>query len=283
MLLELWQYLTTPCLPEARRMGHLSELIAIGSRFQRCRSAWEPHLERCRRLIRRTIEELPATRRGTAIVCGAGLCNDIPLAALAFHFEKVLLADLVFLRPTRQDIGSYKNVRAIEIDLTGGLVKRLDDLRNGSFAALSAALQPFPSPLSFADAGTIDLVVSANVLSQLPLPLCDRLRARAAACPRDPEASEDRLEPRLAAFSAELRSRHIEWLQAFARGGSSVLLLTDVKRRGIAPGRNLVEERGLLPGITLPEPLEIWEWDIAPAPEEHPEHDIRHTVHAIRL
>ena len=283
MLLEFWNYLTTPCMPEARRMGHLSELIAVDSRFHRCGTAWEPHLERCRRFIRRTVEGLPPARRGTALVCGAGLCNDIPLAALAFHFARVLLVDLVFLRSTRRETDSYKNVRIFEADLTGGLVRLVDARLAGRFGELTSALRSVASPPTFAEVGTIDLVVSANVLSQLPLPFCDRVRARAVACPGDPEAADDRLEPLLATFSAGVRNRHLAWLQEFTRNGSSVILLTDVKRKTVAPGRTLVGESDLLPGIALPEAQETWEWDIAPAPEEHPAHDIRHTVHAARF
>jgi len=122
MLIELWKYFTTSCSAEARRMGYLSELIAIESRFQRRRLSWLPHLARCCEFIRGEIEPLPGNRRRTALVCGAGLCNDIPVAEVASRFETVVLVDLLFLRSTLTEIASYRNVKPVRSDVTGGMI-----------------------------------------------------------------------------------------------------------------------------------------------------------------
>jgi len=45
MLTEWLTYIAADCTPPARKLGYLRESIAIRSRYRRCRTAWQPHLE----------------------------------------------------------------------------------------------------------------------------------------------------------------------------------------------------------------------------------------------
>ena len=51
MIAEALEWLATPCPLYVRRLGLLSESIAISARHRRCREAWVPHLEQSRYLI----------------------------------------------------------------------------------------------------------------------------------------------------------------------------------------------------------------------------------------
>ncbi len=100
MLFEALQYLFTPCPAQARGLGHLSELISLGSRHRRCRRAWSPHLEQCKALF------LDAARacekRRTLLLAGSGLLLDVPLEELAGLFERVILCDVLHLPGVRR-------------------------------------------------------------------------------------------------------------------------------------------------------------------------------------
>ena len=77
MILELLEYLTTDCPRYARRLGYLKEAIAIRARQARLKSAWAPHLENSKDVIREAMDR--CGRRRTALVLGSGLLLDIPL------------------------------------------------------------------------------------------------------------------------------------------------------------------------------------------------------------
>jgi hypothetical protein len=83
MLAEWWSYLTTPCSPEARRMGYLRESIAIRARHRRCRHAWAPHLAKTR-------QGLVSYRVLPVIACGYYTFSDWrQLAMTGFDWSTV--------------------------------------------------------------------------------------------------------------------------------------------------------------------------------------------------
>lgn len=256
MLLEWLQYLTTPCPAEARRLGALREAIAIGARRRRLGRAWTPHLENCRRLIVEAADLAPERR--TALVLGSGLLLDIPLEALAERFRIVILADLLHLPPVRRRARRLGNVELAELDLTGALPTVWRACRTGDPAALAAA-----PPDLFLDRRP-DLVVSANLLSQLPVLPLARLRETPAG---QDEAALDR-------FARALIESHLAWLRSFP---GVVCLITDVTSR-LTWADGDVEEEDLLHGADLGLSGRSWEWNIAPSPEIAPGQDYSRLV-----
>lgn len=258
MLFEALQYLFTPCPADVRALGHLSGLISLGSRHRRCRRAWAPHLEKSRALFLDAARACP--RRRTLLVAGSGLLLDVPLAELAGLFERVILCDVLHLPGVRRRARKLPGVELDRRDLTGLGPRLLADLRAGRAPDLAV-----PAPEHFLDRQDLDLVVSANLLSQLPLPLLGFLARKWPGL--EPEALE-----RLA---REIVEAHLAWLGRFA---CRVCLVTDVQRFKVR-GETILESADPLFGSALPAPERAWDWDMAPRPELWPDADARHRVH----
>lgn len=256
MLLEALEYLTTPCPPEARRLGLLAESVALGARFRRQQRRWQPHIEATQRFITEAAER--AAPGGTALVAGSGRLIEIPLEALAARFRTVVLADIVHPWPVRLRAALLGNVRLATIDLTGTL------------PAVAAALRerrpppPSDAPAALASDG-FSLAVSCNLLSQLPLMPLD-----AAERCRSPWDAAERTS-----FARRLLLEHIAWLRGIAPVAA---LYTDRESHWIdAQGATVAQEDSLW-GLELPPPDRLWGWDIAPAPEADRRLDLRHLV-----
>ena len=261
MIREALTYLTTPCPWYLRRLGHLSEIIAIAARHRRCQADWATHLAATKAVVEHAVAQAPG--RGRAVVLGSGLLVDIPLAALAAAFADVVLVDLIHLRTTRRIARNFDNVRLIAADVTGVLEALV---RN------SPALPPPAATLGID--GKADLVVSANLLSQLPIaPIAwlDRLRQRGAPVTEDA----------IVAYGRALIDDHLTLL---ARQAGTVALITDVERLNLPPGQpdaQPLDREDALLGARLPATGCSWIWRIAPAPELDRDFDRHHRVTGI--
>lgn len=262
MLLEALEYLCTPASGLARRSGLTRAAIGIRSRHARCRTAWAPHLARTRGAMVEAADLAlslggDGSRAGLCVVVGAGSLLDVPLAELAARFQRVILADVVWTWPARWAARRFPHVELRALDMTAMLDQALPHAA-GSLGARC--------PTFFLDLQP-DLVVSANLLSQLPL--CFR------------KALADRpyfQQPgRLDALCAGLVHGHLDWLEAF---GGVRLLVCDtawkVRRRGEAE-----EIRDPLYGAGQRIFGPRWDWDVALAPEIDARTDVVHEVCAM--
>jgi len=250
MLLEAFQYLITPAGREARRLGHLAASISLWSRAGRCRAAWAEHERRCHAAVRKAIEGLP--RRRTVLVLGSGLMRDVDLDALSASFERVVLVDLVHLWPLRLRVAGRSNVRLVASDLAGA---------HGLLAGGTAKLT---DPLAeWRENPEIDLVISANMLSQLPLLPVEY-------------AAKHRLT-RSKSLAGDIVRNHLDGLRGF---DCRVCLLTDTEQVVRNRQGEVRERRDLLYGIALPSPPLAWEWTIAPFGEINRDSERIHRVAA---
>lgn len=255
MLAELLAALTTPFPRPARRMGYLAEQIAIRARERRCRAGWAPHRAASRDAMLRAADACAAHRR--CAVVGGGVCLDIPLPELAARFAEVVLLDVGFL-----ERGGPRNVRRVAWDATGALARWHADPAMDDGRALEVGDPGWPAGI-----GEPDLTISAGVLSQLhilPAAWLERRRDR-------PDGFDRRL-------AGGLARAHLAWLRA--RPGRR-LLIADLAE--VARGRDGREAERVAVGaalLDLPPPERTWTWDIAPAPEADPDHDLRHQVGA---
>ena len=245
MLGELFRYLVTPCPRYARKMGYLHEQISIKARFDRCRRAWEPHLERTKNIIRAAMQKCPTRRK--AVIFGSGMLYDIPLSELANSFEQVVLVDVV------HPLGAgwrLANVTAQAADVTGTAetVYRLA-YRGG---------EPLPrvAPQAFCDDAEIDLIASVNLLSQLAYLPCKYL-AEAAVYPKE----------EISAFGRDVVQAHIDYLK---RLPGVAALICDLERITLDRAGTATERLSALRGVKLPWSGEEWTWDLAPRPEASP-------------
>ena len=239
LLFDFIEYLTTPCSKQARSMGYLTSSLQTQARYRRCWRAWDSHVVETRRLILQIAGECPQKRK--LVVMGAGLIHDVPVFALSTLFEEVILVDMVFLRATRREVSGIKNVRLIDADVT----ETIHALSRDPGAPL-----PRSQPALFLNEPTIDLAISVNLLSQLPVIPKRFLRRQDG-----PEVEE---------WSRQLQAAHLDYLR---RLPGRKMLITDTG--GMHRDRNgkTVFEWDNLHGLALPKPDAEWEWKIAPAPE----------------
>lgn len=247
MLLEWALYLGTPAPRNLRRLGYLRESVSLLSRSRRCRAAWAPHLSAAQAVVREAFADL---RRGRAVVLGSGLLDDVPLAELAAAFERVLLVDAVHPWPARLRARRYGNVALATADLTG-----TEDwlLGHGPVAA---------DPLAALCEGA-DFVVSANLLSQLPILPIDRFESRGLPVPDG--------------LGARIVTDH---LAALDRLKARVCLIADVMEREEDRGGAVTDRLDLMHGVTLPETAHAWDWELAPFGEAARHRRLIHRVHA---
>lgn len=260
MLRDLAAFCLAPYPWHLAPMGYVRELSGIGRRNAQCGEAWRPHLEASQRAILAASEACALRRR--VLVVGSGLLLDVPLAALSAAFDRVVLADIVQPWAVRRAVRPYGNVALLQRDMSGIAKPVYDYVRRG---------RPSPLPRRRVDDlldGEFDLVVSVNLLSQLPVIPGDYLRARLPTLP--PLA--------VAAFSRGVIEAHLDWLRRF---GCPAALITDCERREEGDdGR--VETKDLLEGVRLPPPEESWCWDIAPRGSVYRDLAVRHRVVAYR-
>lgn len=248
MILEALDYAASWPLTLAQFRPHIASSISLWARAKRCREAWAPHEEMSKAHILSRIETL--RQRRTAVVLGSGLLRDVPIAALSKSFDTVVLVDLVHLAHVRAGLAlkGFKNTRLIHRDLSG-----LDE-------ALAGKL---PEPLGFLrQVPYLDLVVSANLLSQIKVGAVDRLRREGRA------AEIDTLVPSL------IRA-HLEGLAGLP---CATALVTDISYRVTDRAGSTLEHDDLLAGVPVPDHSSSWDWTVVPFGEGRGDYQAIHTV-----
>lgn len=254
MLRELFSSVAATAAPQARRFGYVYELVAIGARARRCRQGWAPHLANSRAAMLAAADACPQHR--TVAVLGAGALLDVPLPALASRFRRVVLVDLAHLASTRLAAWRLGNVTLLQRDLSGTLKGLADP------AAVAPSVQGWDWPAAVAD---LDLTISANLISQLPL-----LPVAAAAKRWNlATAAQEQLGRRIV-------ERHLAQLRALP---GTVCLIGDVDR--VKTDGAVSEQHDPLFGARLP-PGEEWDWDLAP-PGELAHGTLRSRVRCVML
>lgn len=250
MIAECLEYLATPCPRPLRGMGYLRELLGIKARAWRCWRAWQPHLERSKAVIRRAIGECGPRRK--AVILGSGMLYDVPVAELAAAFREVLLVDIVHPLKSWLPAWRVRNLRPLTADMTGvaEAVFRL--------AETPAAPLPVSEPRLFLDDDEVDLVVSLNLLSQLPYVPAQFLEHKTKL---PAEAVQE--------FGRHLVQAHLDYLQRFR---CPVALISDVEKLTLDVRGQVVATASALRGVEFPYPGEEWVWELAPRPEIDPEH-----------
>ncbi|MDG6778193.1 hypothetical protein QCB44_05685 [Thiomicrorhabdus sp. zzn3] len=243
MIWEAWQYLTTPItLPYAKKMGFLREAIAMAARSQRCQRQWQPHYQACQQAVLEACERVESKRK--LLILGAGTLQDIPLAQLSQRFDEILLVDLVFLRSARSQIASYRNVHLVEWDVTESLL------------SLYRCESKLASPKRWLDDSEIDLVVSLNLTTQLPLLPFDWLT-------RHCSISDEQAER----MAQALISQHLHYLRQFAQCGSKVCLIADRYAQRFDTRGQEIERFDLWWGQKVPKTERQWFWPLMPLGE----------------
>lgn len=249
MFKEIITYMATPCQSHIRRMGYLYETIAMRERYKRNRSSWQPHLDKSRKAVLSAAKRIK--NRNKIMVMGSGLLLDVPIDELSSIFKEVVLSDIIHLPEVRRRIKKLPNVRLIEQDAVGISEKLFQNIKNGLNEL------PCPSPC-LSDSGA-DLVVSLNMLSQLPI------IPHIYAMKNMPEIPENELKN----WCRQIVESHIFWLKSLPCATCTISDHSFTKKN--IQG-NIIETGSTVYGTVLPEPEKSWIWNLAPCGEEC--HDI---------
>jgi len=257
----------------ARRMGYTAEQVGLMARHRRHRRAWAAHLDASRQAIAAVAAEVAGEigNGGRCVVLGSGALYDVPLDDLVDRFAEVVLVDIAHPRAAHRAAQSAvtgeAGVRLVRADLTGIAA---------ALAKLGPA-EPLPVPRPFALSALgvevpVDLTISVNLLSQLPIvPLGRARKARLA--------DEETLE----VYGRRIVEAHLEGLRALP--GRRVLL-SDIERLVYDPAReapgsgNGVGRVSALFDADLPPPDRQWWWEIAPKGEMNRSYAVANRVGA---
>ncbi|MGL4551788.1 MAG: hypothetical protein ACRC33_11425 [Gemmataceae bacterium] len=241
----------TRCPLHLREMGFVRELWGIRGRYLQFREQWDEHCRRARAAVLDAAGRCP--QRRTAVVFGSGWLHDVPVVELAGMFKKVLLVDLMHPFSVRWFLGRHRNVEAIDADVSAVL--------EPAWAAVEKreAVLPVSRPDLFLGADGIDLVVSLNLLSQLPCMPSWYLKKHGSY----PEGLVE-------AFNRQVVEAHLDYL---TRLPGVVCLICDVEIITRTPTRAEVARRSTLYGASLPWPAQQeWEWALVPRGDREPYH-----------
>ena len=229
MILEALNFAATLVMSRRRDPAEINSSVRLWARARRCARDWEPHEANCQAFVRSHMPE----RGRVAVVLGSGLLRDVPIEALCTAFDEVRLYDLQHLASVRiwAMARRLRNLRFLQRDLVAGL--------------------------DFLQDGDVDLVISANLLSQIGV-AADRTGGDAAT----------------------VLAAHVAGLQA---APGLRLLLTDVAFDLVLTNGTIVERNDLMHRVALPEPEASWPWIVAPLGELDPAYQAVHRVVAIRL
>ncbi len=192
----------------------------IESRYSRCSSYWEPHLECTRDFIEAHVQP-----GGRLAILGAGRLLDVDLKKLLTQFSEIHLfdADPSVLRTWRKTSGVAfrEKVTPRILDVTGSLqswsVGIASAVRQGELEGYLDSLVPQKGAW---ESERFDGVISLNLVGQIPLYWRDRVLAAAGAL----SAAEERA---LIASMARLQSAHLYALDQHSRSWSIVITDTE--------------------------------------------------------
>jgi len=233
-----------------KEMGYLRESVSIMSRYSRCKRDWCNHLRKSRATIKNAIRQAPAN--GKVIIFGAGLGYDLPLTQLTSHFSQVLLVDLVHTLPIKAKALFNRNIELVVRDVTESLTN------------IYEGRDEIYDPRGFLEDKKVGLVISLNLLSQLPSLPVRFLDQHYGISEND----ADRISQRII-------QAHIAYLQKF---DTNVCLVTDIERQVNGPDGEQIAKFSALNDVQIPWNGNTWLWDIAPLGEEDAEYSVTNKV-----
>ncbi len=230
MIVEAIQHFLTPSPREVKALGYVREAIAIEARFARCHDAWTDHLDKCKYHILAAANLLAP--KSTIMIIGSGALHDVPMADLIDLEHALILVDIVHLPKIQKKY--KKQIQLIEQDVTGW-VRPL--YHNNPYPETACRLPK------------ADLVISLNILSQLPLNLLNYAEKNHIPLPND--------------FMKNITDSHLKLLKSVA---PQSLIISDIERC-YNRGGELLERESVFAEIDLPTPKDSWDWLIAPKGE----------------
>jgi hypothetical protein len=269
------------CPRYIKKLGLLSDLIGIESRYSRCKQDWKPHLENTKRVIIKTAQGLK--KHDSVIIFGAGSLHDVPLKELSALFREVHLVDIIFLQGTINEIKRYSNVEFHELDITGVLKKAQEWSTVNGQRSTASSLETIKNlsstvPKHFVN-DHFDLVISLNLLSQLPMAIKNYIEKKLPlTVDRSPFTH----------FYRSLILNHLISLESFASSGSQVLLISDTQKQVSKNSSEALLTESSLEGSEENifqdwKAIDEWIWVLAPNGELEKDYALNLRVKAFKI
>jgi len=182
------------------------------------------------------------------VIIGSGALHDAPVDELLLLGHRIVLVDIVHLAKVRRKYAQHDQITFFDHDVTG-LIKPLFEWQEGARCPIAAKTR---NKLSQINRAKIDLVISLNILSQLPINLIKYAARRHIPLPND--------------FESILLGDHLDTLRVLA---PKHLIISDLERQYWTDGDAANREPALPKDICqrLQNPCDTWDWNIAPKGE----------------
>ncbi len=243
MIIETIQHILTPARQEVKALGYVREAIAINARYNRCHTAWASHLARCHQNILAATEKL--AQGSTLMIIGSGALHDAPMDDLLSANFRLILVDILHLPKVRKKYNNKNQVQFIDCDVTG--------LTRNLYQKKIISKVHFDLPKS-------DLVISLNILSQLPLNLKKYAKKNHIPLPEN--------------FTQNIMTDHVRHLRTLA---PKILLISDLESEP-EMAEALLNGKPIIFDTEMPSPHDKWHWIIAPKGELNKDFSISHYV-----
>jgi hypothetical protein len=225
-----------------RRMGFKSDNRGIINRFIQESNAWEEHLQHSRNFI---LKAIAGKTINNLAVYGSGWCLDLPLDELAGMAGSIQLYDLVHPPQVLHRLRKFRNVSAIQEDITGGaIIMSYQSVREYKKYGRKVSPEQIGS-LVFQPAICPDYSISLNIYSQIGEVITEYLKAHVPYTPEE-----------INRIACLLQQSH---LQLLAPGRAC--LITDVREfdYDLQDQKSEIGETIIYP-LPLSEHKETWEW-----------------------
>jgi hypothetical protein len=180
------------------RMGYYSYQSGLIYRHLGQEGGWDTHLARCRNYI---ISAASRFNSPAITILGSGWLLDIPLVELVENTGMIYLVDIVHPPEVMEQVSRYSNIKLIEADITGGLVREVWNKAGGfSLFRKSVPLASLKIPEFIPDFEP-GLVISLNILTQLENLPVEMVK-------RKTKANINELEE----FRRQIQQRHLDFL-----------------------------------------------------------------------
>jgi len=150
-----------------KNMNLIKDQKGILRRYKREHKNWTTHLVNTKKFILKQIEE---KKYKTIRILGSGYLLDVPLTELALKCDQLELIDIIHPKESILKCKNIKNIRLEHSDISGGILKEIfsktgQELNNHSRQDFLQSLKA----KVFTPSTEADLVISANILSQIPM------------------------------------------------------------------------------------------------------------------
>lgn len=262
MISELFDYFRSSAPKILKDLGYVYSSIALERRARRQSKAWAEHIENCHILWRDILKD---SQYKKIAVIGSGPLTETPMSSILDHCDELHLVDIVQPRTLKKKWGRHPKVYLHEQDVTGAV-----DWMASAKAQLPSSFN-FKSPFPNIKA---DLVVSANLLSQLSLEPTWHMTKKY-------EVPADSLF--IKEFIHKINLDHLEYLGRYR--AKKVILYTDMKREYISPGGEVLEvhDSYVVPESQIGQKIKSWRWKLCPLGEESKDYEIQMLVAAFDL